>query len=143
MEIDIEPIKFTPATRQPQYPSLPPQLLAAADAATNGELFWPGHCAADVARALAAQGRLITGVEVYARRAIGWAAYLGAWTTSLPHRERDWCSQVEDALEGALHAIAQGPGAWGEPDASLDELRFFFASTTAALGPEEPPNGEP
>jgi hypothetical protein len=133
-----EPVNFTQSTKRPQYPLLPPQLLAAADAATNGELFWPGDRAAEAARALAGAHRLIIGGEVYARRAIGWAAYLGAWTTSAPRRDADWPAQVEHALEEALRAIARAPSAWDEPDATPEDLRFFFASVIATDTYEQP-----
>jgi hypothetical protein len=123
-----DPVTFIHAARERQYWWLPRALLLHADAATNGELFWPARSAADAARALAAQDRLITGVEVYVRRAIGWAAFLGAWEGAVPSGSGGWTDAVNDALSQVLHLIEQDPESWGEPDASRDDLRFFFAS---------------
>jgi len=111
---------------------LPPALVELADIATNGEHFWPGDAAPDVARALAAQGYAIVGGEVYCRRAVGWAAYVGEWVTSAPQRtDTPWVQYVAHGLADALTAIAREPAAWGEPGESSENLRYFFASRSA------------
>lgn len=106
--------------------------MATADIATNGEFFWPGDHAADAARALAMRGRFIAGGEVYRRRSIGWAAYLGEWTTSLGPPDAGWGEAIQLGLAEALSAIALDPAAWAEPDATPEDLRFFFASFAAS-----------
>jgi hypothetical protein len=109
---------------------LPAALAEIADIATNGEQFWPGDAAPDVARALAAAGYAIVGGEVYCRRAVGWAAYLGEWATSISRNsDHSWGEHVADGLADALSAIARDPGAWGEPAESGENLRYFFAAS--------------
>jgi hypothetical protein len=126
----VDPVNHIHPTAKPQYSSLPARLVGAADVATNGEFFWPGYCAADAARAVAGQGRLITGGEVYCRRAVGWAAYLGAWNTRAAP-DASWSDSVERALREALQAIESDPSTWGELQASRSDLRFFLASVAA------------
>jgi hypothetical protein len=110
---------------------LPLALVELADIATNGECFWPQDSAPDVARALAGQGYAIVGGEVYCRRAVGWAAYLGEWATSSPQRgDTPWEQYVTRGLADALKAIARDPAAWGEPGESSENLRYFFASSS-------------
>jgi hypothetical protein len=116
---------------RPQY-SLPEALVADVDIATNGEFFFPGDRAADAARALAAQRRFITGGEVYRRRAVGWAAYLGDWATSTDGcSSGSWDDRVARALGEAVDMIGRDPTEWGEPDAAPHDLRFFLASRAA------------
>jgi hypothetical protein len=122
-------VDFSHPSAKPQYPSLPSALVAAADIATNGEFFFPGDRAADAARALAAQDLAITGGEVYCRRSVGWAAYLGEWTTPRPPGGGEpWGDRVARGLADALRMVGRPPTDWGEPDASPPDLRFFFAS---------------
>jgi hypothetical protein len=88
-----------------------------------------------VAHALAAHGRVIMGGEVYCRRAVGWAAYLGEWVTA--DAERTDPSAADDVAHGlaeALRAIERDPAAWGEPGESRANLRFFFASAPGPAG---------
>jgi hypothetical protein len=113
---------------------LPPALIELADIASNGEQFWPPDAAAEVARTLAAKGYAIIGGEVYCRRAVGWAAYLGEWVTRAPRRpDSPWSERVSGGLADALEAIAREPGAWDEPAESSPDLRYFFAATAPAL----------
>ena len=108
---------------------MPLTLVELADIAANGEQFWPRDAAPDVARALAAQGYAIVGGEVYCRRAVGWAAYLGEWVTSVqPQSQPDWDEYIANGLADALIAIACEPGAWGESAESSTGLRYFFAT---------------
>jgi hypothetical protein len=114
---------------RPPHPSLPLRLVELADVAANGECFWPGDVAPDVARALAAQDHAILGGEVYCRRAVGWAAYLGEWATSAPERaDAPWAEHVARGLAEALRAIERDPADWGEPGEPRRKLRFFFAA---------------
>lgn len=86
-----------------------------------------------MARALAERGYAIVGGEVYCRRAVGWAAYLGEWATSAPQRaDTPWEEDVARGLADALTAIAREPAAWGEPGESSQNLRYFFASSCEA-----------
>jgi hypothetical protein len=109
---------------------LPEELVALADVAANGELFWPPAAAEAAARAIAGHGSIIGGGEVYARRSVGWAAYLGEWMTPASD-EADGPGSSSDAaargLASALSAIESEPAAWGETEATRDELRFFFS----------------
>jgi hypothetical protein len=131
----IEPVSFIHPSARPQYPTLPLRLLGLADVATNGECFWPGDRAGEAARALAAQGLFITGGEVYCRRAVGWAAYLGEWVTSaLQIADAPWAECVARGLADALRAIERDPAAWGEAWESPQNLRFFFASAPETPG---------
>jgi hypothetical protein len=131
----IERFNFIHPATTPQYPFLPRALVEFADIATNGEFFWPGDRASEAAHALAAHGRIILGGEVYCRRAVGWAAYLGEWVTSVPepgdHAPAD---DLARGLAEALCAIERDPAEWGEPGESPGNLRFFFASVPAAAG---------
>ena len=114
---------------RPQYLPLPVRLVELADIAANGECFWPGDVAPDVARALAAHDYAILGGEVYCRRAVGWAAYLGEWATSGPERpDAPRAECVARGLAEALRAIERDPATWGEPGESRRNLRFFFAA---------------
>jgi hypothetical protein len=131
----IERFNFIHPAAQPQFPFLPRALVELADVATNGECFWPGDWAADAARALARHGQVILGGEVYCRRAVGWAAYLGDWVTSDPEAGgRSPDDDVARGLDDALRAIARDPDEWGEPGETLENLRFFFAAVPAAAG---------
>jgi hypothetical protein len=131
----IQPINFIHPSAQQQYSTLPAWLLGLADVATNGECFWPGDWASDAAHALAAQGLFITGGEVYCRRPVGWAAYLGEWVTSAPAlSDTSWAESVARGLADAVRAIQRDPAAWGEPGESPQNLRFFFASTSEPAG---------
>ena len=114
---------------------MPLELVELADIATNGECFWPGDAAPDVARALAEQGYAIVGGEVYCRHAVGWAAYLGEWATSPPQdSDAPWEQYVARGLVDALSAVAREPAAWGKPGESSQNLRYFFASCSAISG---------
>jgi hypothetical protein len=110
-------------------------LAERADIASNGEQFWPGDAAADVAQALAAHGYAILGGEVYCRRAVGWAAYLGEWVTSPRQADLPWAEYVAGGLFDALSAIAREPGSWGEPEESPHNLRYFFAASAPPISP--------
>jgi hypothetical protein len=124
----ITQVNFIDASARLQYSSLPGALLKLADIATNGECFWPADSAREAARALTDQRFAITGGEVYCRRAVGWAAYLGDWTTSVPLTGECWCEEhAARGLSDALRAIDREPAAWGEPTAAPEMLRFFFA----------------
>jgi hypothetical protein len=123
LTVSTERFHFIGPTATPQY-QLPEALLVRADVATNGELFFPRDCAADAARALATQGLAITGGEVYCRRAVGWAAYLGEWAT--PDGSND--GPAARGLGEALRMIERPPADWGEPGARPEDLRFFFAA---------------
>jgi hypothetical protein len=124
----IERFSFIGPTAKPQY-TLPEALFAQADIATNGEFFFPRDCAADAARALADQGRAITGGETYCRRAVGWAAYLGEWTTPPPTgSEESWDDRVARSLAEAIRMIDRPFAEWGDPSALPQDLRFFLAS---------------
>ncbi len=94
-----------------------------------------------MARALAARGYAIVGGEVYCRRSVGWAAYLGEWVTSPPPLpDPPWTDHVASGLGDALSAIARPPGAWGEPPESANDLRYFLAAKPSderrAAGPD-------
>jgi hypothetical protein len=100
--------------------------------ATNGECFWPGDRADEAAHALAAAGWAIIGGEVYCRRAVGWAAYLGEWFTPLPPGGAlAPADAVAVGLAEALRVIRCEPAVWGEPNEPRSNLRFFFASSPA------------
>jgi hypothetical protein len=136
----IRPVNFISASTRLQYSSLPEALVKLADIATNGECFWPADSAREAARALTDQGFVITGGEVYCRREVGWAAYLGDWTTSVPStvrttsvpltRERSCEEHAARGLSDALRAIDREPAAWGEPTAAPEMLRFFFGCSS-------------
>jgi hypothetical protein len=134
-KLPTQRINFIDPSARPQYSLLPVALVELADIATNGECFWPQDAAVRVARSLAGQGQAITGGEVYCRRAVGWAAYLGEWFTSTPtHADASWEEFVALGLADALDAIGRGPSAWGEPGEPTESLRYFFASRSSVSG---------
>jgi hypothetical protein len=118
----------------PQFEDIPDHLGSAVDIAGNGEAFWFGDRAEEAARWIADQGLAVVGGEVYCRQPVGWATYLGAWTTS-PHLlpNEHWTAYVARGLAQAIAVVHEGlPGLEGPPDA-LPNLRYFFACDSEEL----------
>jgi hypothetical protein len=100
-----------------------------ADIAGNGEPFWFGELAHDVARELARDGRAIIGAEVYLRRRDGfWATYLEAWSTATEREPSEpWAAWVARALAHTLEGIDELAARLPWP---LEDLRIFFATVS-------------
>jgi hypothetical protein len=111
----------------------PASLRKVVDVAGNGEAFWFGDYAAEVARWIASQDLAIVGGEVYRRHPVAWATYLGAWTTD-PDDDpcAPWSEYVRRGLAQTLAVIESGLPDRQDAPRHLRELRYFFAAADEA-----------